>query len=83
VDSEAQSLISIRPAEPADAASIGAVLDVAVREGWTYLGALAAEPMFSQQEWDQLVIDHRPTSRWSPSTPAERWWGSSGSSQRR
>jgi ribosomal protein S18 acetylase RimI-like enzyme len=50
----------LRPAVPADAAAIGAVFDAAVRAGWAYLGDLAAEPMFTPQDWDQLVADHRP-----------------------
>jgi ribosomal protein S18 acetylase RimI-like enzyme len=52
--------ITLRPAVPADAAAIGAVFDAAVRAGWTYLGDLAAEPLFTPQDWDQLVADHRP-----------------------
>jgi len=52
--------ITLRPAVPADAAAIGAVFDAAVRAGWTYLGDLVAEPMFTPQDWDQLVADHRP-----------------------
>jgi ribosomal protein S18 acetylase RimI-like enzyme len=52
--------ITLRPAEPGDAADIGTVFDAAVRAGWTYLGDLAAESMFTRQFWDQLVADHRP-----------------------
>jgi len=52
--------ITLRPAVPSDAAAIGAVFDAAVRAGWAYLGDLAAEPMFTPQDWDQLVADHRP-----------------------
>ena len=52
--------ITLRPAEPGDAAAIGTVFDAAVRAGWTYLGDLVAEPMFTPQDWDQLVADHRP-----------------------
>jgi ribosomal protein S18 acetylase RimI-like enzyme len=52
--------ITLRPAVPADAAAIGAVFDAAVRAGWAYLGDVAAEPMFTPQDWDQLVADHRP-----------------------
>ena len=52
--------ITLRPAVPADAAAIGAVFDAAVRAGWAYLGDRAAEPMFTPQDWDQLVADHRP-----------------------
>ena len=54
------SPITLRPAVPADAAAIGAVFDAAVRAGWAYLGDLAGEPLFTPQDWDQLVADHRP-----------------------
>ena len=50
----------IRCAVAGDAQKIGAVFDAAVREGWTYLGELAREPMFPPDEWDKLVIDHAP-----------------------
>jgi ribosomal protein S18 acetylase RimI-like enzyme len=50
--------ISIRPATARDAQSIGAVFDAAVREGWTYLGRLALEPMFPPDHWDKLVADY-------------------------
>jgi ribosomal protein S18 acetylase RimI-like enzyme len=53
-------MLSIRPAVPGDAQKIGAVFDAAVREGWTYLGELAREPMFPPEEWDELVIEHAP-----------------------
>jgi hypothetical protein len=39
---------------------IGAVFDAAVRAGWSYIGDLVAEPMFSADEWEQLVADHLP-----------------------
>ena len=52
------SRIRLRPAVPADAPAIGAVFDAAVRAGWTYLGELVAEPMFTSGDWDQLVADH-------------------------
>jgi ribosomal protein S18 acetylase RimI-like enzyme len=52
--------ITLRPAVPADAPAIGAVFDAAVRAGWAYLGDLAAEPMFTPEDWDQLVADHLP-----------------------
>ena len=52
--------ITIRPATGEDAPAIGAVFDAAVRAGWTYLGDLAAEPMFTPQDWRQVVADHRP-----------------------
>jgi ribosomal protein S18 acetylase RimI-like enzyme len=50
--------IPLRRAVPADAAAIGAVFDAAVRASWTYLGELAAEPIFTPQDWEQLVADH-------------------------
>jgi ribosomal protein S18 acetylase RimI-like enzyme len=52
--------ITLRSAVPADAAAIGAVFDAAVGAGWAYLGDLAAEPMFTSEDWDQLVADHLP-----------------------
>jgi ribosomal protein S18 acetylase RimI-like enzyme len=51
--------IVVRPAVPTDAARIGAVYDAAVRAGWTYLGELVDEPMFTSEFWDQLVSDHQ------------------------
>lgn len=53
-------MISIRRAVASDAQKIGAVFDAAVREGWTYLGDLAREPMFPPDEWDKLVVEHAP-----------------------
>jgi ribosomal protein S18 acetylase RimI-like enzyme len=53
-------MTSIRPAVASDAEGIGAVFNAAVRDGWTYLGALAREPMFPPEEWDKLVIEHAP-----------------------
>lgn len=52
--------ITLRAAEPGDASAIGAVFDAAVRAHWTYLGDLVAEPMFTLQDWDQLVAGHQP-----------------------
>jgi ribosomal protein S18 acetylase RimI-like enzyme len=52
--------VALRRAEATDAAAIGAVFDAAVQAGWTYLGDLAAEPMFTQADWDQLVAAHAP-----------------------
>jgi ribosomal protein S18 acetylase RimI-like enzyme len=43
-----------------DAQAIGAVFDAAVRAGWTYLGDLVAEPIFTAGDWEQLVADHEP-----------------------
>jgi ribosomal protein S18 acetylase RimI-like enzyme len=50
----------LRRAVPADAPAIGAVFDAAVREGWSYLGELVVQPMFTAGEWEQLVADHEP-----------------------
>jgi ribosomal protein S18 acetylase RimI-like enzyme len=52
--------ITLRPAVHGDARAIGAVFDAAVRESWTYLGDLAARPMFTLADWEQLVSDHQP-----------------------
>jgi len=52
--------ITLRPAVRQDAPAIAGVFDAAVRAGWTYLGNLAAEPMFAAQDWDQLVAEHQP-----------------------
>ena len=52
--------MSIRPDTANDAQKIGRVFDAAVHEAWTYLGALAREPMFPPDEWDKLVVDHAP-----------------------
>ena len=52
--------LTIRPAVASDAQKIGVVFDAAVREGWTYLGDLAQEPMFPADEWDKLVAEHAP-----------------------
>jgi ribosomal protein S18 acetylase RimI-like enzyme len=52
--------VTLRRAVPGDAPAIGAVFDAAVRAGWTYLGDLVAEPMFSAEDWEQLVADHEP-----------------------
>jgi ribosomal protein S18 acetylase RimI-like enzyme len=53
-------MISIQRASTDDAKGIGAVFDAAVREGWKYLGELAARPMFPPEEWDALVAEHKP-----------------------
>lgn len=50
--------VTVRPATADDAQAIGAVFDAAVSAGWTYLGELNREPMFTPQDWDQLVADH-------------------------
>jgi GNAT superfamily N-acetyltransferase len=52
--------VTLRRAVPGDSQAIGAVFDAAVREGWTFLGELARRPMFSSQQWDELVADHAP-----------------------
>jgi hypothetical protein len=59
--------ISIRRAGPADAQRIGLVFDAPVRDGWTYLGALARQPMFEPRWWDKVVAEHAP-----PKHPARR-----------
>ena len=48
----------LRRAVAGDAPAIGAIFDAAVRAGWTYLGDLAAKPMFSSEDWERLVADH-------------------------
>jgi GNAT superfamily N-acetyltransferase len=53
-------MITVRPALPSDAAAIGEVFDAAVRVGWTYLGELVQQPMFTSEDWVQLVADHQP-----------------------
>ena len=53
-------MLTIRRAEADDAQAIGAVFDAAVREGWTYMGELAARPMFPPEEWDAEVANHAP-----------------------
>jgi ribosomal protein S18 acetylase RimI-like enzyme len=53
-------MLAIRRAEATDARAIGAVFDAAVREGWKYLGELAAHPMFPPEEWDDEVAKHGP-----------------------
>jgi ribosomal protein S18 acetylase RimI-like enzyme len=52
--------IRLRQAVASDAQAIGAVFDAAVRVGWTYLGDLASQPMFTAAEWDKDVADHAP-----------------------
>jgi ribosomal protein S18 acetylase RimI-like enzyme len=52
--------IRVRRARAEDAHAIGAVFDAAVRAGWTYLGDLAQQPMFTAAGWDRLVADHAP-----------------------
>jgi ribosomal protein S18 acetylase RimI-like enzyme len=52
--------ITLRPGVRQDAPAIAAVFDAAVRAGWTYLGDLAAEPMFTAEDWDRLVAEHLP-----------------------
>ncbi len=52
--------ITLRPAVAADAAAIGGVFDAAVRAGWTYLGELIVDPIFTAQDWDRLVAEHLP-----------------------
>ena len=52
--------MTLRTAVSGDAPAIGAVFDAAVRAGWTFLGDLGREPMFTPEEWDELVADHQP-----------------------
>jgi len=52
--------VEVRRATANDAQAIAAVFDAAVRAGWTYLGELAQKPMFTPEDWDQLVADHAP-----------------------
>jgi len=52
--------IRLRQAVASDAQAIGAVFDAAVRVGWTYLGELASQPMFTAADWDKDVADHAP-----------------------
>jgi ribosomal protein S18 acetylase RimI-like enzyme len=52
--------ISLRDATAADAQAIGAVFDASVRVGWSFLGDVARQPLFSPDDWDKLVIDHAP-----------------------
>ena len=53
-------MISIRRAAKEDAQHIGAVFDSAVCAGWPYLGELSRKPMFTAEEWDQVVKEHAP-----------------------
>jgi ribosomal protein S18 acetylase RimI-like enzyme len=59
-ESEPVSEFVVRRAVAQDAQAIGAVFDAAVRTGWTFLGDVAQRPMFSAQDWEQLVRDHAP-----------------------
>jgi ribosomal protein S18 acetylase RimI-like enzyme len=52
--------IEIRAAVAADAPAIGVVFDAAVRAGWSYLGELVAEPLFTPEDWERLVAEHAP-----------------------
>jgi GNAT superfamily N-acetyltransferase len=52
--------VTVRRATATDAQAIGAVFDAAVRDGWTFLGEMADEPMFGPDDWDRLVADHLP-----------------------
>src|SRR5215470_1961495 len=54
------SEVQVRRATAGDAQAIGAVFDAAAQAGWTYLGELAQQPMFTPEDWDQLVADHAP-----------------------
>lgn len=50
--------VQVRRATADDVQAIGAVFDAAVRAGWTYLGERVEKPMFTPEDWDQLVADH-------------------------
>jgi ribosomal protein S18 acetylase RimI-like enzyme len=52
--------ITMRRAVAGDAQAIGSLFDAAVRDGWTFLGQVAQRPMFTPQQWDELVADHAP-----------------------
>jgi GNAT superfamily N-acetyltransferase len=52
--------ITLRGAKADDARAIGGVFDASVRTGWTYLGELVREPMFTSADWDKLVAEHEP-----------------------
>jgi GNAT superfamily N-acetyltransferase len=66
-------MLAIRRAEAADAQAIGAVFDAAVREGWRYLGELAARPMFPPEEWDDEVAKHAPPNALLVATNEANW----------
>ena len=55
-----ESDVEVRPATADDAQAIGTVFDTAVRAGWTYLRELAEQPIFTPEDWNQLVTDHAP-----------------------
>jgi ribosomal protein S18 acetylase RimI-like enzyme len=59
VQSSARGM-TLRPAVQSDAPAIGAVFHAAVRVAWTYLGDLAARPLFNPEDWEKLVSDHEP-----------------------
>jgi GNAT superfamily N-acetyltransferase len=59
ISSERQG-ITLRRAVAGDAQPIGALFDAAVRDGWKFLGEVAQRPMFTPQQWDDLVADHAP-----------------------
>lgn len=52
------STVHLRRARPADAHALAAVFDAAVRDAWTYLGAVVQQPLFTADHWNQLVADH-------------------------
>jgi ribosomal protein S18 acetylase RimI-like enzyme len=49
---------TIRRARPEEAESIREIFDAAVAEGWSHLGGLERERLFSAGEWDELVAAH-------------------------
>jgi ribosomal protein S18 acetylase RimI-like enzyme len=52
------STFTIRRARPEDAEAVGRIFDAAVAEGWSHLGGLEREPLFSDGDWDELVAAH-------------------------
>jgi hypothetical protein len=70
--------VALRRARAEDAPAIGAVFDAAVREGWSFLGDLVVEPMFTPQDWVQLVDASsarpaRPRVRAAPYAATQRY----------
>jgi ribosomal protein S18 acetylase RimI-like enzyme len=61
-DPDGPGRVTMRRAVAADAAAIADVFHAAVKSGWSYLGDLAAEPMFTSHDWDDLVAAHEPPS---------------------
>jgi ribosomal protein S18 acetylase RimI-like enzyme len=64
--------IDLRRATAEDAEAIGAVFDASVSAGWSYLGELVREPLFSPDDWDRMVADHAPPNVLLVATEAGR-----------